>query len=331
MTLGPVLITGATGFVGSAVVRKLLARGYSVRAMVRPFSDRRNIAGLELELVEGDLLEPESFGPALEGCSALFHIAADYRLWVPDPAALYAANLDGSRALIEAALAAEVDRIVYTSSIATLGINRDATPAHEETPVSESDMIGHYKRSKFLAEQAVRRLIEECAAPVVIVNPAAPVGPRDIKPTPTGRMIVEAAAGRMPAYVDTGLNLVHVDDVAEGHVLAFEQGKIGERYILGGEDMSLAEILRQIAELTGRRAPRIRLNHSLLVPLAHAAETWARLTGREPFITMDGLNMAKKHMYFTSAKARAALGYNPRPAAEALADAVAWFRENGHL
>ncbi len=326
-----VLITGATGFVGSAVARKLLARGARVRALVRPFSDRRNIAGLDLELVEGDLLSPETFAPALEGCNALFHIAADYRLWVPDPAPLYAANVDGSRALIEAALAAGVTRIVYTSSVATLGLNRDGTPADEETPVAESAMIGHYKRSKFLAEQAVRRLIEACSAPVVIVNPAAPVGPRDIKPTPTGRLIVEAAAGRMPAYVDTGLNLVHVDDVAEGHLLAFERGAVGERYILGGQDMTLAEILGEIAALTGRRAPRIRLSHTLLLPLAHAAEAWARLSGHEPFVTLDGLRMARKHMYFSSAKARAALGYSPRPAAVALADAVAWFRENGYL
>ena len=331
VTGSPILITGATGFVGSAVARGLLARGHAVRALVRPFSDRRNIAGLDLELVEGDMLEPESFAPALEGCRALFHVAADYRLWVPDPAPLYAANVAGSRALIEAALTAGVERIVYTSSIATLGLPGDGSPGDEQTPVAESHMIGHYKRSKFLAEQAVRELIESRQAPVVIVNPAAPVGPRDIKPTPTGRMIVEAAAGRMPAYVDTGLNLVHVEDVAEGHLLAFEQGRIGERYILGGEDMSLAEILGQIAELTGRRAPLIRLNHTLLLPLAHAAEAWARLTGREPFVTIDGLNMAKKHMYFTSAKARAALGYNPHPAAEALADAVTWFRENGYL
>ena len=331
MNDAPILITGATGFIGSAVARKLIDRGARVRALVRPYGDRRNIDGLGLELAEGDLLDPATLPAALEGCRALFHLAADYRLCTPDPAALYAANLDGSRALIEAALEAGVERIVYTSSVATLGIRRDRTPADEDTPVSENDMIGDYKRSKFLAEQAVRRLIEERAAPVVIVNPAAPVGPRDIKPTPTGRMIVEAAAGRMPAYVDTGLNVVHVDDVAEGHLLAFERGVIGERYILGGEDMTLAEILGVIANINGRRAPRIRLSHTLLLPLAHAAEAWARLTGHEPFVTVDGLNMARKHMYFTSAKARAALGYNPRPAREALADAVSWFRENGYL
>ena len=331
MNDAPILITGATGFVGSAVARKLIDRGARVRALVRPYGDRRNIDGLGLELAEGDLIDPTTFAAALEGCRALFHLAADYRLWTPDPAALYAANLDGSRALIEAALAAGVERIVYTSSVATLGIRRDRTPADEDTPVTENDMIGDYKRSKFLAEQAVRRLIEERAAPVVIVNPAAPVGPRDIKPTPTGRMIVEAAAGRMPAYVDTGLNLVHVDDVAEGHLLAFERGVIGERYILGGEDLSLAEILGLIAEITGGRPPRLRLPHGLLLPLAHAAEAWARHSGREPFASVDGLKMAKKHMYFTSAKARAALGYSPRPAVQGLADAVAWFNENGYL
>ena len=331
MIAGTVLLTGATGFVGSAVARKLLARGARVRAMVRGGGDRRNIEGLALELVDGDLLRPETFAPAVEGCHALFHVAADYRLWTPDPAALYGANVDGSRGLIEAALAAGVERIVYTSSIATLGIVPGGAPADEDTPVTMSDMIGDYKRSKYLAEQAVRRLIEERSAPVVIVNPAAPLGPRDIKPTPTGRIIVEAASGRMPAYVDTGLNLVHVDDVAEGHLLAFERGAVGERYILGGQDMTLAEILGEIAVLTGGRAPRIRLSHNLVLPLAHAAEAWARLTGREPFVTVDGLRMAKKHMYFSSAKAQAALGYSPRPAAEALADAVAWFRENGYL
>ena len=325
------LVTGATGFIGSAVARKLLTRGHKVRTLARPGGDRRNIEGLDLEVAEGDLLDAASLARALEGCTGLIHMAADYRLWVPDPGPLYAANVDGSRTLIEAALAAGVTRIVYTSSVATLGLNHDGTPADEETPVAENDMIGDYKRSKFLAEQAVRGLIEARAAPVVIVNPAAPVGPRDIKPTPTGRLIVEAAAGRMPAYVDTGLNLVHVDDVAEGHLLAFERGEVGERYILGGDDLSLAEILGEIARLTGRRAPRISLSHNLLLPLAHAAEAWARVSGREPFVTIDGLNMAKKHMYFSSAKARAALGYSPRPAAEALADAVTWFRENGYL
>ncbi len=326
-----VLVTGATGFVGSAVARKLIAAGHDVRALARPASDRRNLQGLAMETVAGDLRDPTSLAAALKGCDALFHVAADYRLWVPDPETIYAVNVDGSRALIEAAMAAGVGRMVYTSSVATLGLNQDGTPADEDTPVALGHMIGHYKRSKFLAEAAVKGLIRDHGAPVVIVNPSTPVGPRDVKPTPTGRMIVEAAAGRMPAYVDTGLNLVHVDDVADGHLLAFDHGVVGERYVLGGADMTLEAILGAVARITGGRPPRIRLAHNLIMPLAVAAEAWARLSGTEPFATVDGLRMAKKKMFFTSAKAEAALGYEHRPAVEALADAIAWFQGNGYL
>jgi dihydroflavonol-4-reductase len=281
--------------------------------------------------VAGDLRDPASLAAALKGCDALFHVAADYRLWVPDPETIYAVNVDGSRALIEAAMAAGVERMVYTSSVATLGLNQDGAPADEDTPVALGHMIGHYKRSKFLAEEAVQGLIRDHGVPVVIVNPSTPVGPRDVKPTPTGRMIVEAAAGRMPAYVDTGLNLVHVDDVADGHLLAFDHGVVGERYVLGGADMTLEAILGAVARIIGGRPPRIRLAHNLIMPLAVAAEAWARLSGTEPFATVDGLRMAKKKMFFTSAKAEAALGYKHRPAAEALADAIAWFQGNGYL
>ena len=325
------LVTGATGFVGAAVARTLLAAGHEVRALARPTSDRRNLAGLAVEVATGDLRDPASLAAALEGCQALFHVAADYRLWVPDPATIYAVNVDGSRALIEAAMAAGIERVVYTSSVATLGLNSDGTPGHEDTPVALGHMIGHYKRSKFLAEQAVQGLVQDRGAPVVIVNPSTPVGPRDVKPTPTGRMIVEAAAGRMPAFVDTGLNLVHVDDVAAGHLLAYDHGAVGERYVLGGADMTLEAILGEVARITGGRAPRLRLPHDLIMPLALAAEAWARISGAEPFATVDGLRMAKKKMFFSSAKAEAALGYSYRPAAEALADAIAWFRENGYL
>ncbi len=325
------LVTGATGFVGSAVARKLIAAGHDVRALARPASDRRNLQGLAMETVAGDLRDPASLAAALKGCDALFHVAADYRLWVPDPETIYAVNVDGSRALIEAAMAAGVERMVYTSSVATLGLNQDGAPADEDTPVALGHMIGHYKRSKFLAEEAVQGLIRDHGVPVVIVNPSTPVGPRDVKPTPTGRMIVEAAAGRMPAYVDTGLNLVHVDDVADGHLLAFDHGVVGERYVLGGADMTLEAILGAVARIIGGRPPRIRLAHNLIMPLAVAAEAWARLSGTEPFATVDGLRMAKKKMFFTSAKAEAALGYKHRPAAEALADAIAWFQGNGYL
>ena len=326
------LVTGATGFVGAAVARRLRERGETVRVLVRPSSNRGNINNLPVEIVEGDLRDPDTLPPALEGCRALYHVAADYRLWTPDPEVMYAVNVDGTRNLIRSATAAGVVRIVYTSSVAVLGRTADGSPADEETPVTIGDMIGHYKRSKFLAEEAVRELIAEEAAPVVIVNPSTPIGPRDIKPTPTGRMIVEAAAGRMPAYVDTGLNIVHVDDVAEGHLLAHDRGRIGERYVLGGKDMTLAQILGAIAGVVGRPAPKIRLPHNLILPVAVFAEAWARLfkTG-EPFVTIDGIRMAKKKMFFSSAKAETELGYGHRPAQDALRDAVAWFEDNGYL
>ncbi len=326
------LLTGATGFVGSAVARLLLTRGETVRVLVRPGGDRRNLEGLKLELAEGDLTDPRSLDRALRGCQALFHVAADYRLWVPRPDEIYEANVAGTRRLMELAGGAGVGRIVYTSSVATLGLNRDGRPADEATPVALDDMIGHYKRSKFLAEREVDTLVREAGLPAVIVNPSTPVGPRDIKPTPTGRMIVEAAAGRMPAFVDTGLNLVHVEDVAAGHLMAFETGEIGERYILGGENLALGEILGRIAALCGRRAPRVRIPHDAILPLAYAAEAWTRVRGRgEPFVTVDGVRMSRKRMYFSSAKAQARLGYRARPAEAALADAVQWFRESGYL
>jgi dihydroflavonol-4-reductase len=324
------LVTGASGFLGSAVLRRLLACGHEVRALVREGSDRRNFAGLDVEFSVGDLNDPASLQRAVTSCDNLFHVAADYRLWVPDPAAIYATNVDGSRALVRAALEAGVARIVYTSSVATLGIRPDRIPADEQTPVSLQDMVGHYKRSKYLAEQAVLDLVEKERAPVVIVNPSAPVGPRDVRPTPTGRIILDMLRGRMPAYVDTGLNLVHVDDVAAGHVLAFERGRPGERYILGGEDMSLRDILRRIADIAGMRAPALCIPHDLVLPLAWCAERFASLTGIEPFATVDGVRMARKFMYFSSAKAARELGYHHRPATEGLADAIAWFRDNAY-
>ncbi len=325
------LLTGASGFVGAALARQLLEAGHELRTLVRPSSERDNLAGLDLEIVTGDLRDAASLQRALKGCRALFHVAADYRLWTPRPEDLYASNVDGSRNIMRAALDAGVERIVYTSSVATLGLNADGSPATEETPVSIDDMIGHYKRSKFLAEQAVRELIREQGLPAVIVNPSTPIGPRDIKPTPTGRIIVDAASGRIPAYVDTGLNIAHVDDVARGHVLAFERGETGERYILGGEDMSLRLILEHIARMTGRTPPRIRLSQSVVMPIAWLSECWARLTnGPEPRATLDGVRMSRKWMYFSSAKARERLGYTHRPATEALHDALAWFQAHGY-
>ena len=326
------IVTGATGFVGSAVARVLLRSGYDVRSLVRPTSDRRNLDCLPIEVVVGDLADPASLRDACAGCDALFHVAADYRLWMRDPKPMMASNVDGTVNILRAAMDAGVSRIVYTSSVATLGIRTDGRPADEQTPAALEDMIGPYKRSKFMAEKAVSRLVAEVGAPVVIVNPSAPVGPRDVKPTPTGRMIVEAAAGRMPAYVDTGLNVVHVDDVAAGHLAAFERGQIGERYILGGQDMSLREILETIARLTGGKAPLLRIPHGLILPVAYLAEAWTRWTGGdEPFATVDGIRMARKKMYFKSDKAIRQLGYAPRPATDALSDAIRWFRENGYL
>jgi dihydroflavonol-4-reductase len=325
-----VLVTGASGFVGSAVARLLLEQGLDVRVLVRPLSDRANVRDLGVEVVEGDLTEPASLKAAVKGCSGLFHVAADYRLWTRDPAAMFAANVEGTKAIMMAAGEAGVSRIVYTSSVATLGLRGDGQAADEDTPVSYADMIGPYKQSKFLAEAEVSKLVDG-GLPVVIVNPSTPVGPRDIKPTPTGRMIVEAVSGRMPAYVDTGLNMVHVDDVAKGHLLAYEKGSVGERYVLGADNMSLREILGEIADLADGRAPLFRIPHDLILPLAHVAEAWTRLTGgKEPFVTVDGVRLAKKRMYFSSAKAEQALGYNPRPACQGLADAIAWFRQHGY-
>lgn len=327
-----VLVTGATGFVGSAVARQLLARGESLRLLARAGGDRRNIEGLDAEIAVGDLGDDASLRQAVTGCRALYHVAADYRIWAPRVSALYEANVAGTERLMRAAADAGIERILYTSSVATLGVPPGGRPGDEDTPVSLQDMIGHYKRSKFLAEEAVRRMARDQGLPVVIVNPSTPIGPRDIKPTPTGRVIVEAASGRMPAYVDTGLNVAHVDDVAAGHLLAFDKGRIGERYVLGGHDMTLAEILGAVARIAGGKAPRVKLPRRLIFPVAVVAETWARVSGGgEPMVTVDGLKMAKKLMFFSSAKAERDLGYRRRPAEEALGDAVAWFRDRGYL
>ncbi len=325
------LITGASGFVGSAVLRQLIHRGHKVRALVRPQSDLRNLAGLPVEIVYGDLTDGRSVERAMAGCSALFHVAAVYRLWVPRRAEIYEANVTGTRNIMLVAADAGVKRIVYTSSVATLGLNPDGSPSNEETPVSLSDMIGHYKRSKFLAEAEVGRLVDEMGLPAVIVNPSTPIGPRDIKPTPTGRIIIDAASGRMPAYVDTGLNLVHVDDVAIGHLLAFEHGKVGERYILGACNMTLKEILCQLAVLGNQKPPSFCLPHNLVLPVACMAEAWARVTGKEPRTTLTGVRLSKKKMFFSNEKARRYLGFNPRPVEEALREAVDWFRQNGYI
>ena len=322
------LVTGATGFLGSAVARALLDRGEAVRVLVRKRSDRRNIDGLDVELAEGDLNDPQSLRDAVKGCEALYHVAADYRLWAKDPDELYKTNVDATRSLLLLAAQAGVTRIVYTSSVATLGREPSGRPADEQTPVTIDNMTGHYKRSKFLAEEDVKRLVRDEKLPVVIVNPSTIIGPRDIRPTPTGRMVEEAARGKIPAFVDTGLNVVHVDDVAMGHVQAFDLGQIGERYVLGGEDMMLREILEVIADLVGRSPPRIRLPRAAVLPIAYFVEFAARIRNSqtEPLVTVDGIKMSKTFMFFSSVKAKNAIGYSPRPAREALADAVAWLR-----
>jgi dihydroflavonol-4-reductase len=320
------LVTGATGFVGAAVARALLREGWEVQALARKGSDRRNVQQLPLTVVEGNLNDRASLDRALEGCDALFHVAADYRLGAFDPQELYKTNVEGTRSILEASRQAGVRRVVYTSSVACVGIPKDGTPGNEDTPVGVADMIGHYKRSKFLAEQVALE-----APQVVIVNPSTPIGPGDIKPTPTGQMVLDAAAGRMPAYVDTGLNVVHVDDVAAGHLLAFHKGRPGERYILGGEDLTLREILVEIAGIVGRKPPTVRLPTGVVLPIAYVAEAFARITGRPGRITVEGVRMSRKRMFFSSDKARSELGYTWRPPIEALRDAITWLREQGSL
>jgi dihydroflavonol-4-reductase len=328
---GLVLVTGAGGFVGSAVVRSLLAAGYPVRALLRTTSPRANLAALPVDIVEGDMRDAESVARAMSGVRYVMHVAADYRLWSSDREEIRHNNVTGTRTVMEAALRAGVTRVVYTSSVAALALRADGQAADESTVLIEARAIGAYKRSKVAAQHLVESMIARDALPAVIVNPSTPIGPRDIRPTPTGRIIVEAASGRMPGFVDTGLNLVHVDDVAAGHVAALRHGKIGERYILGGQDVLLADMLRDIALIVGRKPPRLRVPRRLLYPAAAVAEMIAARTRREPFLTLDGLRMAKNRMYFTSAKAARDLGFVARPYGEGLRDAVDWFRGAGHF
>jgi dihydroflavonol-4-reductase len=324
------LVTGGAGFLGSALVRRLLEDGHQVRVFLRAGTDRRNIDNLPVDHFVGDLRDRSSLDHALKGCDTLFHTAADYRLWTPRPGEMYDTNVGGTRNVMLASLSAGIGRVVHTSSVATIRPAPGLNIADETTPSALQDMVGHYKRSKFMAEEEVRRLTVEEGLPAVIVNPSTPVGPRDNRPTPTGRMILDAASGRMPAYVDTGLNLVHVDDVADGHLRACRKGIIGERYILGGENMTLKEILENLSTITGFPVPRIRLGPGLVLPLAYFSEAWARISKKkEPRITREGVRMSRHHMYFSSEKAITGLGYSPRPAIEALREAVDWYREHG--
>jgi dihydroflavonol-4-reductase len=329
--IGHTLVTGASGFVGSAVARALLAEGYSVRVLVRPSSPRTNLDDLAVEIVEGDVRDADAVDRAMHDIRYVVHTAADYRLWAPRPAEIVRTNVDGTRIVMVSALRAGVERIVHTSSVATLAIPSTGQPANETTPLGEADAVGTYKRSKVAAERLVEAMIANDGLPAVIVNPSTPIGPRDIRPTPTGQVIIEAARGRIPAYVDTGLNLVHVDDVAAGHVAALAHGKIGERYILGGQNVALSDMLGDIARIVGRSPPRVKLPRELIYPAAIAAEAIASLTQRPPFITRDGLRMSRSRMFFSSAKAERDLGYRAGPYLEAIRAAIAWFREAGYL
>jgi dihydroflavonol-4-reductase len=326
-----ILVTGASGFVGSAVARKLVEAGFSVRALVRGTSPRAHIAGLGLDFFEGDLRDRKSVERAIAGMRYAFHVAADYRLWARDPSEIFASNVEGTRNLMEEAMRAGVERVIYTSSVATIALRTDGMAADETSPLREDQGIGAYKRSKIAAERLVEAMVAERGLAAVIVNPSTPIGPGDVRPTPTGRIIIEAAKGRIPAFLDTGLNLVHVDDVASGHLAALRHGKIGERYILGGQDVLFSQMLRDIAGLVGRRAARVRLPWRALIPVAFVAEAVANVTGREPFATLDGVYMAKYRMFFASTKAEQELGYRSRRYTEGIDDAVRWFRDAGYL
>jgi dihydroflavonol-4-reductase len=324
------LVTGGSGFVGSHVVRALLAKGRTVRCLVRAGSRRDNLDGLPVEIAVGDLTDPASLARALSGVHALYHVAADYRLWAKDPQELYRANAGGTESILAAAAEAGVAKVVYTSSVAALGLNDDGTPGNETTPVVRERIIGHYKKSKYDAEQVAVAWAAK-GLPVVIVNPSTPVGERDIKPTPTGKLIVDFLNRKLPAYVDTGLNLVDVRDVAAGHLAAAEKGRAGERYILGNRDMTLKEILDTLARLTGLPAPKVRLPHWIPLSVAAVSTAWAGLTGNAPAISLESVRMSTHRMFFDAEKAVRELGLPQTPVEEPLARAVAWFREKGYV
>jgi dihydroflavonol-4-reductase len=325
-----VVITGASGFIGSAVARSLIEEGFPVRALVRPGSRRDQLVALGVEIVEGSIADAASVRAAIASSRYLVHVAADYRLWARDRSEIFAANVEGTRVVMEEAKRAGVERVIYTSSVATVQPRPDGTPADESAFMPERAASGAYQRSKIVAERLVREMAAH-GLPAVIVNPATTIGPRDARPTPTGKIIIAAATGRIPAFVDTGLNLVHVDDVARGHVAALRRGRIGERYILGGENVRFGRMLADIAALSGHRAPRVRIPWYSALPVAWAAEATSRFTGREPLATVEGVRHARERMFFRTAKAEQELGVRARPYLEALADALAWFRSAGYL
>ena len=326
-----VFVTGATGFVGSHVAQVLAEQGADLRLLVRPSSNPRNIQGLKAERVTGDLRDPASLEKVMAGCDVLFHVAADYRLWIRDPEQMYRANVDGTRAILQAARSNRVRRVVYTSSVATMGFTSDGQPADENSPVSLDSMIGHYKRSKFMAEEVAIKAAKS-GMDVVVVNPTTPVGEQDIKPTPTGRIIVDFLKKKFPAYVDTGLNLVDVKECARGHVAALERGRSGERYILGGENLTLKQILDKLAVITGLPSPKVKLPYAVALAsgLVDTVVT-GLLLRREPRVTLDAVRMGRKKMFVSSAKAGRELGWKTVPVEGALRRAVGWFQTNGYV
>lgn len=331
MADGPsVLITGASGFIGAAVARSLVEEGFSLRALVRRGSRRDHLIALGVDIVEGSIAEPASVRAAIANSRYLVHVAADYRLWARDRREIFAANVGGTRVVMEEAKRAQVERVVYTSSVATVQPRPDGVSADETAFMPEHAASGAYQRSKIIAERLVREMAAQ-GLPVVIVNPATTIGPRDARPTPTGKIIIAAATGRIPAFVDTGLNLVHVDDVARGHVGALRRGRIGERYILGGENVRFGRMLADIAALAGRRPARLRIPWYTALPVAWAAEATSWVTGREPLATVEGVRHARDRMFFSTAKAEQELAVRARPYREALADALSWFRSAGYL
>jgi dihydroflavonol-4-reductase len=323
------LVTGATGFIGANVVRALLAAGASVRVLTRRGSDRRNLTDLPVEMVYGDVRDINSLRPALQGCHTLYHMAAHYSLWTPHPEEVYTTNVQGTTNLLQVALELGLQKVVYTSSVATIALPEDGTPGDETMYLTPEHAIGHYKRSKIMAEQAALAFCQQ-GLPVVIVNPAAPIGPWDIKPTPTGKIIVDFLQRKMPAYVDTGLNLVDVRDVAQGHLLAAQHGKIGERYILGCRNMTLREILILAAGVSGLTAPRWQVPYGLALALGYVCAGLAHLTGKAPLVPLDGVRMARHPMYFTAQKAVRELGLPQSPLEEAMRQAVHWFRAHSY-
>jgi dihydroflavonol-4-reductase len=325
-----VFLTGATGFVGAHVAKHLAAQGAQLRLLTRASSNAANLEGLQAEIIVGDLLQPETLRSSIRGCDALMHVAADYRLWVRDPKVMYAANVDGTRALLAIAREEGLRRVVYTSSVATMGFKEDGTIVDETTPVSLSDMVGHYKRSKFMAEQVA---IEAARAgqPVMILNPTTPIGPQDIKPTPTGRIVVDFLNKKFPAYVDTGLNLVDVSEVARTHVTALEKGRPGERYILGGENLTLKQILDKMSAITGLPSPTMKVPHTVAMIFAFFDETiTGRIRGKEPRATVEAVRMGRKKMFASSAKAQRELDFRIVPVYEALRASIEWFRAHGY-